>query len=137
MTRNSISIQNLSIQLNTLTLEKERIDKEIKKVKKQIKKAKDIEKVNEYFDGRDHLEIIQEICENLLGNHGDTISKCQKMLDEIYINIFDYVDEEYDNLYDNKKDLMKRCRTRGFFPKLEAKSQGLKDLLETFFSNRN
>eukprot|EP01035_Chromulina_nebulosa_P019794 gene19794-25736_t len=72
------------------------------------------------------------------GSHGDTISKCQKMLDEIYINIFDYVDGDYeDHVFDNKRDLMRRCRNRGFFPKDEAKSQGLKDLLETFFSNRN
>ena len=65
-------------------------------------------------------------------------TKCKKLLSTVYVNIFDYVDFEKEELqnfvFKSKAELRKRCKNRGYFPKKEAKASLLKFLLKILYS---
>lgn len=101
------------------------------------------ESVESWAGCRSHLEIVQEMCRNLLqleeGEVPSSITQCKKLFRLIFINIYDYVDGIYDKRFKTIVELRKRCknlqrnRGYGFYPIKEAKSDGLKDLLRTMF----
>lgn len=103
-----------------------------KPTKKQ-KRASDVEKTLEHFRGMTTLlEMLQHICDELLGEHGPTITQCRNMLkkNKKFINIFDFVDGKYDKVCSSRAELRKRCEKRGFFPLKKAKRSLLKELLQ-------
>eukprot|EP00005_Dracoamoeba_jomungandri_P008157 CAMPEP_0174270950 /NCGR_PEP_ID=MMETSP0439-20130205/46344_1 /TAXON_ID=0 /ORGANISM="Stereomyxa ramosa, Strain Chinc5" /LENGTH=94 /DNA_ID=CAMNT_0015360647 /DNA_START=391 /DNA_END=675 /DNA_ORIENTATION=- len=90
-------------------------------------------KVDAHFSKRDKLDVLQEICNNLLGECGDSVSACKRLLDGVFVNIFDYVEGNYKDVFDSKKALLKRCKKVGFYPKERAKEENLRSLLVFFF----
>merc|ERR1719197_435234 len=109
--------------------------KESRLAKERSEEVK-IGEVNDYFDNfKSKLEIYQEVCKNLLGEVPDSVSKCEELLKGVYINIFDYVEGNYDKTFENLSELRKYCRkgNPGFFPKERAKSENLRCLLKKLF----
>mmetsp|Transcript_3186 Transcript_3186/g.7430 ORF Transcript_3186/g.7430 Transcript_3186/m.7430 type:complete len:436 (+) Transcript_3186:99-1406(+) len=108
---------------------------------------REIKRVQDYFEHKTKFQALKEMCDNLIPYASkvgipppveslSSITQCKKYLEKIYLNIFDYVDEEYKKnpelIKTNRKDLLKRCilKKRGFFPKKEAKGSTLKSLLK-------
>jgi hypothetical protein len=99
--------------------------------RRRRQKEKRIQKVNEWAHGKTTLEAIQEMCLNLVGEKRDTLTQCRKLLEvnNVYINIFDYVAGKYELQCDSLKELRKRCRNR-CFPLDQAKQGPLRELLK-------
>lgn len=101
------------------------------------------EGVNNWANNRNHLELVREMCENLCRLREEdvprTITKCKELLKRIYINIYDYVQKNYDFQMRTPRALIRRCkqlqreRGYGYFPIQMAKAVGLKDLLRQLF----
>jgi hypothetical protein len=115
------------------------------------KKYQDVQEVAEHFQGKTHLEMIQEICRNLLPNEKTptSVTMGKALLEPIHINIFDYVAGRYEYVYDNIDDLIERCEELknstddtvngariGYYPVQAAKNDGFRDLLRSFFGGR-
>jgi flagellum-specific peptidoglycan hydrolase FlgJ len=115
------------------------------------KKYQDVQEVAEHFEGKSHLEMIQEICRNLLPDEEipTSVTMGKALLEPIHINIFDYVAGRYEYVYDNIDDLIDRCEELknstdetingariGYYPVQAAKNEGFRDLLRSFFAGR-
>ena len=130
----NVELVQVEKQMEDLTLEMERLIVKEEKIPKSAEKNRKIApRVSEYFAGMSHLEIFQDIAMNLVGKTGKTIAECKKLLQGIFIHIQDYINRDYALIYEKKSQLIKRCRKIGFFPKKQAKSDGLRDLLEKLF----
>lgn len=102
-----------------------------------------VKHVDKHFDGMSELGMLQQMCFRLVGEQRDSKTACRALLWEhrIFINIFDYVEDDYDaksrrNIFSNRWDLLRRCRQRekegrgGFYPLKQAKaSLELKNIL--------
>lgn len=71
--------------------------------RESIPRVKRVNEVKEHLTNQDELLVLQEICDNLLGRHGDTKSACRSLLSSVYVNIFDYVDGRYEMVFKDKK----------------------------------
>ena len=95
------------------------------------RRTKDVARVNAHFEDRTELDILQEMVLKLMNvDPPATRTACAKLLDKVYINIFDYVDGHYDRACRSRTGLLKRCKARGFFPLKRAKSEQLRGLLK-------
>lgn len=104
------------------------------------------EGVNNWANGRSHLEMVQEMCKNLLDLREDeipvTINRCKHLLRSTYINLYDYVEGRYYMKKQTARDLLQRCkqlkreRGYGFYSVENARTEGLKDLLRGLFGSR-
>ena len=119
--------------IDSLKANVKRLKLEIKRAKKDLKEAKDNEAVNVYFHDKTNLQIVQEICENLVGERGETVNACMDHLKGVYINIYDYVEGDYEQTCFSLQDLKKRCIKRGYFKLDRAKNEHLKALLKKLF----
>lgn len=98
------------------------------------------EHVDNWYNGRNHLDLVREMCRNLCNIREEEIPRsiagCKKMLRRIYINIYDYVEGRYDLQKGTRRELFQRCKQLkrecgyGFFPIHNARAEGLKDLLK-------
>jgi len=82
---------------------------------KDPEQEKKVQEVNDYFEGKSKLEILQEMCYNLFGEQPDSASGCKKLLRPIYINIYDYVDGYYQFKFDTWHEFRDRCEYKGVF----------------------
>jgi hypothetical protein len=104
------------------------------------------EGVNNWANGRSHLEMVQEMCKNLLGLREDefpvNITRCKQLLRSTYINLYDYVRGRYDMQYGSARELIQRSkqlrreRGYGFYSVENAKTEGRKHLLRGLFGSR-
>ena len=114
-----------------------------RKSTKEERREGEIEQVNAHFaQFKTSLEMMQSMCERLVGTSGASKSACRAILAGVYINIFDYV-QNIDNetrlrelILSSKKQLLRRCKEKGFFPLASAKSSELKELLQHILYGR-
>jgi len=126
-------LREVEKQLEQLDINRKQLEKKKKKLEKELEEERRVEAVNDYFEGKSKLEIVQELCQNLLGDQSDTVTGCLELLKGTYINIFDYVDGNYEKTCDSVQELRKRCRERGFFNREKAKNENLRPLLKKLF----
>lgn len=119
-------IEKLSLKIRTLNIAK-------KKNENKLARARDHERANNYFSEMSNLEALQDLCANLCHERPSSVNKCKNLLATIYINIFDYVEGNYEYKYNSKQKLLRRCRKKGFFSREKAKSEGLRGLLKYLF----
>jgi len=90
--------------------------------------------VSRHFEDMSRLEIVQEMCLNLTGEAPHSITQCKLLLRGIYINIFDYVEEKFDQKFSSKRKLANYTKSSGkVFPLRKAKSANLRYLLKELF----
>ena len=106
---------------------------EARQRKERQRKRKDVRRVNAHFSNRSKLDVYQEVCKRLVGEIPPSVTKCEATLNGIHINIFDYVDEKYDMKMKNRRELIERCKRRGYYPRQRAKDENLRCMLETLF----
>eukprot|EP01114_Cavostelium_apophysatum_P004866 TRINITY_DN15299_c0_g1_i1.p2 TRINITY_DN15299_c0_g1~~TRINITY_DN15299_c0_g1_i1.p2 ORF type:complete len:112 (+),score=21.59 TRINITY_DN15299_c0_g1_i1:60-395(+) len=104
---------------------------------KNSERAQHEERVRRYFGHKTSLEVMQEICNNLIGSQPDSVKAGKRMLSErkIFIHIFDYVDfvskrAEEPLIFHNRRDLRNRCKEIGYSRKIQAKEEGFGVLLK-------
>eukprot|EP00051_Salpingoeca_urceolata_P006692 m.88584 g.88584 ORF g.88584 m.88584 type:complete len:134 (+) comp14947_c0_seq3:492-893(+) len=128
-------MEGIAAELAALAIEDERLRRRRERLERELREEEAIRDVLEHFGDRDELDILREMVENLLGEDSDDLSRtaCRDLLRDVFINIFDYVQGDYDQICDTKRELRARCRRIGFFPKERAKAEGLRALLKVFF----
>lgn len=103
-----------------------------------------VQNVNQYFNGRSELDILQEGVIRLLPERLDEggqppaeVQQCRKLLRNLFVYIYDYTNGLNEKLSSHGA-LLRKCLSdhRGFFPKEAAKSEGLKILLRDFSNFR-
>eukprot|EP00053_Salpingoeca_punica_P017083 m.163386 g.163386 ORF g.163386 m.163386 type:complete len:127 (-) comp17110_c7_seq4:812-1192(-) len=89
----------------------------------------DIDRVNNAFGGLTPLQCLQRICNKLqLEGPFDSVSQCKRALQGVHIHILDFVNGRLQPLADLAA-LRRRCKEIGYFPRQQAKSEGLRGLL--------
>lgn len=104
--------------------------------------------VNSFFGVKTHLQILQDMCRNLLGESTlpGSVREALRLLEDVHVNIFDYTELNGvlppHLIFTNIDDLIERCEAlrggghAGYYPVALAKSQGMKDLLRSLFYGR-
>lgn len=132
------TIDQLRSKLGKVERKIETLREKEKAIRKRLKKERDTANVNRRFDGMDTIQILRDMVKNLAPTKyraAPAMSKsaCLAALRGLYINIFDYCDEEYDRCFNNRRDLIRRCDKRGYFPAERAKNVHLAGLLRKLF----
>eukprot|EP01031_Cornospumella_fuschlensis_P025237 gene25237-30479_t len=140
-----------------LTIEQKEALKEVQRRLREERREAAAARLDTYFAGQSHLQIIQDMCRKLLNLSEDDLPRSvregKRLLEDIYLNIFDYVDHAghvpAELVFNNIDDLIDRCEALrkgrhpgssghkvGYYPADLAKEEGLKDLLRSLFFGR-
>ncbi len=109
--------------------------RETRRERRRQQAAADAEEVNEWAAGRTTLELISEICQQMIDETPSSIKEGKEMLNDVFINIRDYVKGDYDKRCENMSELRRSVKKR-CFPLEQAKTEGLRYLLKNVFSTR-
>eukprot|EP00054_Salpingoeca_dolichothecata_P038876 m.14725 g.14725 ORF g.14725 m.14725 type:complete len:127 (-) comp9285_c0_seq1:46-426(-) len=126
-----------------MAIEDQNNRQEVRRVKQRSKthhdrpahqrKVSDMQRVEEHFSGLSLDDIYADLCKNLLKKTPQSHRQAKRWLKRVFINIFDYVDGNYDKTYRHRYQLQQRCRKRGFYSKDKAKNDNLRALLHVLF----
>eukprot|EP00050_Salpingoeca_kvevrii_P012553 m.23470 g.23470 ORF g.23470 m.23470 type:complete len:156 (+) comp4126_c0_seq2:300-767(+) len=127
-------VGDLQHELSRLSVEQSHLAERQRQLERRIRREQAIASVNAHFNDQTELDILQEMVRNLTEEEPpETKTACRKLLDGVYINIFDYVDGDYSEACDNRQALRRRCQLRGTFPLERAKNEHLQGLLKKLF----
>ena len=127
-------LEGLLAKIQRVEAARERKTQQLKRVKRMRDVEKRLNRVISWAGRRSEDSLWREICVKLTGQSAHTTLECKQILaeEQIFINIFDFVEGKYELVWRTVGQLQGRCEETGYFPLKRAKSTGLRALLVNF-----